>query len=406
MDRLTPYHCNIPIGRRGEASVVVRESPLGHRVSDLFSCALRRDNPQRPLFFVSHVLGKQRAIDPRVLGRFTRALANVYAARRGWSADLHVPHPTLVIAFAETATAMGQCVFDALRGDVTFCHSTRERVPGREPLLSAREAHSHAPEHYVYLEDRAALQRAREVLIVDDEITTGNTAASLIADIERIAPGKHYGILSLLDWQPQPSAAAQITRAALLRGDFSIAGSLRSVPPVLNELPPSDAVPGRWQRHTLQLPTLRDAPRFVQASGRFGIDPSQRSALERALAERARVLVTQRRGRRTLCLGSGECMYIPLRLAQALGERVAYQATTRSPAIPVPELNYGIVSGAQFRAPQDPQRIEYLYNVAAHEYDEVFLFLESSHVRAHEASLLCALESYEFTHKHVVVLGE
>jgi hypothetical protein len=421
MDRTVPYRCSVPIGRRGEAHVLVRESPLGHRVEDLFSCALRRDNASRPLFFVSHILGKQRPIDPRGLGRFTRALTYLYAARRGWQASpsealpVHVPHATLVFGFAETATAMGQCVFDSLRGDVTFCHSTRERVPGHDVVLRAQEAHSHAPEHFVYLEDRAALQRAREVLIVDDEITTGDTAASLIAAIERVAPGKHYGILSFLDWQPSAADSAlsglilrgvPITRASLLRGEFEIQGALRSAEPVLCALPEAGAPRSSWQRHVLQLETLPRAAQYVRASGRFGIDQAQRIELEGSLAARARKLAAARRGRRTLCLGTGECMYLPLRFAQLLGEHVSFQATTRSPAVPLPELDYGIVSGTQFRAPQDPARIEYLYNVEAHDYDEVFLFFETSHGAEREASLLRALERYQFAHRHVVVLGE
>jgi hypothetical protein len=415
MNRLVPYRCTIPIGKRGSASVVVHESPLGHRAEDLFSCALRRDDAKRQLFFVSHVLGKQRPIDPRVLGRFTDALLGVYAARRDWSTlPVQAPHPTLVIGFAETATAMGQCVFDGLRGDVTFCHSTRERVSGRQPVLSICEAHSHAPEHFLFLERPEALQRAREVLIVDDEITTGNTAAALISAIERIAPGKHYGVLSFLDWQPRAPDAAlarlakqgvSITCAALLRGELELDDTLRRASPALSELP-THTQPSGWQRHSLQLETTRDAPRYLRASGRFGIDQLQRLELERALAQRGHRLALARRGRRTLCLGTGECMYIPLRLAQMMGDQVSFQATTRSPAVPVAELNYGIVSGIQFQAPSDPERIEYLYNVAAHDYDEVFLFLEASNGRDTEAALLCALERCQFIHRHVVALSE
>lgn len=421
MDRPIPYRCTVPIGRRGVARVVVRESPLGHRVEDLFSCALRRDNCSRPLFFVSHILGKQRPIAPRVLGRFCTSLTHIYAARRSWQGSraaalpVQVPHATLVIGFAEAATAMGRCVFDALRGDVTFCHSTRERVPGCEVVLFAEETHSHAPEHFVYLDQRDALHRAREVLIVDDEITTGNTAASLIAAIERISPGKHYGILSFLDWQSDTTGSAlerlglrgvPITRCALIRGEFAIEGELRWAAPVLSEVPERGAPSDVWQRHTLHMERHARAPDYVSASGRFGVDQTQRRELEDTLSGHARDLVRLRRGRRTLCLGTGENMYLPLRLAQQLGDNVSFQATTRSPAIPLPELNYGIVSGAQFRALHEPERIEYLYNVEPGDYDEVFLFVETSQAREREASLLCALDRYQFAHRHVVVLGE
>jgi hypothetical protein len=62
----------------------------------------------------------------------------------------------VVLGYAETATALGHCVADALRAP--FClHSTRRAVPGSSRSEGFEEEHSHATSHLLLPEEPAAL---------------------------------------------------------------------------------------------------------------------------------------------------------------------------------------------------------------------------------------------------------
>ena len=68
-----------------------------------------------------------------------------------------------------------------------------------------------------------------------------------------------------------------------------------------------------------------------------------------------------------LVLGTEELMYLPLRLAALLDERVPaavrVQSTTRSPVAPLDRDGYAVRSAVAFDAPDEPGRVSYLYNL-------------------------------------------
>ncbi|COG31073.1 Protein of uncharacterised function (DUF3706) [Streptococcus pneumoniae] len=82
-------------------------------------------------------------------------------------------------------------------------------------------------------------------------------------------------------------------------------------------------------------------------------------------------------GKRTLCLGTGEFMYIPMKIAAEMGENILYQSTTRSPIHPVSnDVNYAIHNHFSYPSPEDPTITNYFYNISPHDYDEAFVFIE------------------------------
>lgn len=430
-----PYERIVPVSSHGSIGVSVVDSPLGCRLDDLFCMALRRNNRKRSFLFVSRILGKHIPIAPCTLHNGTYALAALYAAERGWldltrgqmaemfhrldfdhskQPRIRCPSKTLVVGFAETATAMGHCLFDALTGDVAYAHTSRERPHGWQSLLFAEEPHSHATEHFLYLHDRALLERAEEILIVDDELTSANTAANLVEALDAVAPGKRYGILTFLNWgggdqtprlRGLREQGIDITCAALLVGRFSDQVRFHEMLPDLSLSAGTDRAPrDNWQSHRLHMPAVTPETSYLWGTGRFGVHTERRPELERLISKHGKALAAQRKGRRTLCLGTGECMYLPLRLAGELGPDVFFHATTRSPAIPMKSIGYGIDSAVQFEAPDDPRRTEYVYNVDQPGCDELFLFVERPE-SAECQPLLRALERYGFEHYHRVILG-
>ena len=195
------------------------ENPLNLKIEDLFVMAARK-NKKRSFLFVSKVLGKHLPINP-AMGLLTGALlAGQYALK---SADMHfsnemelaehfnkanplVPDPYIpaslspvIIGFAETATALGQAFFAAFQ-KADYFHTTREIIAGEEPLIVFEEEHSHATSHRCYISNDV-LENSREIVLVDDELSTGKTALNIIRSIQAKFPREKYSVVCILDWR-------------------------------------------------------------------------------------------------------------------------------------------------------------------------------------------------------------
>ncbi|WP_205417770.1 phosphoribosyltransferase domain-containing protein, partial [Escherichia coli] len=58
----------------------------------------------------------------------------------------------------------------------------------------------HATSHRCYV-DESILQNNREVILVDDEMTTGKTNINIIRSIHERFPRTTYTVVSILDWR-------------------------------------------------------------------------------------------------------------------------------------------------------------------------------------------------------------
>jgi hypothetical protein len=115
---------------------------------------------------------------------------------------------------------------------------------------------------------------------------------------------------------------------------------------------------------------------YIKETGRFGIESKNNLALYQKISDAADVLRQRRTGSKTLCLGSGEFMYIPMKLAAEMGENVFYQSTTRSPIYIQNIKGYGARHGVSFPNPEDQDVAHFVYNIAPGIYDELFVFFE------------------------------
>src|SRR5690606_7844931 len=113
--------------------------------------------------------------------------------------------PTLVIGFAETATGIGYGVFEQLDiPDSFYLHTTRYKT-SNEKMLSFQEEHCHAPSHILYdVKDPALkkiLKTAENIILVDDEVTTGKTLTNIIKNLRQSLPWvKNYYAVSVINW--------------------------------------------------------------------------------------------------------------------------------------------------------------------------------------------------------------
>ncbi|HEY0815603.1 MAG TPA: phosphoribosyltransferase family protein [Pseudonocardia sp.] len=419
-----------------------------------------RDNPRRAQLLVSRVLGKHIPTDPRLVhaaalllgglvadvlaGRPRRALpvALVHAAVRGepgaaaallggitasptpadpTDADPTDANPTdaVVLGFAETATALGHGVAEAL-GGVDYLHSTRRPVSGFGPSGEFTEEHSHHTDHLLLPSDPELLARPRPLVLVDDELSTGRTVVNTIAALHRVAPREHYVVAALVDLRGSELtglpdgvrvdvvslARAALTmpddlaeRAAGLRAELR-AAEHRPADPDAREVP---AATGRVALAELGWPAE------LPAGGRHGFTPAHHRELAAVLPELAASLARAadvRADERTLVLGTEELMALPLRLAAALASLqdagaaptrpqeghlavaepavpgavpgVWFSTTTRSPAFVVDEPHYALTSGITFPAHDDPAEgpgPRYAYNVAE-DWDHVLVVVD------------------------------
>lgn len=159
----------------------------------LLGLALRR-NPKRAHLLVSSVLGKHVPQRPSVvygsglgLGRRVRELLGDEEAAR-----------SVVLGYAETATALGHAVADGL-GPAPYLHSTRRPVAGVARAGGFEESHSHATSHLLLPEDPKLLAGDGPLVLVDDEFSTGNTVLNTIRALHERYPRERYVVVALVD---------------------------------------------------------------------------------------------------------------------------------------------------------------------------------------------------------------
>ncbi|KAF6585155.1 phosphoribosyltransferase family protein [Paenibacillus polymyxa] len=348
------------------------------------------------------------------------------------------PEPIKFVGFAETATALGHSMYRLFDGGATYIHTTREDIPGLRPIIRFEEEHSHAVDHRCYALNEDAFAGDGPIVLVDDEITTGKTTLNIIRDIQEHFPRKQYVIASLLDWRTDSDERAfadleaeldiRITPLSLLKGKIEIQGT-----PVLDHAEyagqtgnaehaaTSTAEVNKDLSGTIDRCFEEDASAFERIShtsistdgyantapylkytGRFGLQSADNPALDAEIAYTAERLNQLRSGQRTLVMGTGEFMYIPMRIAAELGPNVYYQSTTRSPVYPHREEGYGVASGVTYPSPEDSTVRNFIYNVEPGQYDEIFVLLERESDPERMKPMLEALSRLGCDKVHVV----
>ncbi|MCC6926710.1 phosphoribosyltransferase domain-containing protein [Novosphingobium sp.] len=275
-----------------------------------------RENRRRGFLIVSRVLGRHIPARPAEMRAASNALA------RQLPADL--PEPVLVMGMAETAIALGQSVHqawcqDSGRRDALYLHSTRQLI-GREPIVRFEEPHSHASSHLIYAPDCPEwphrLEDVQSLVLVDDEVTTGNTFVNLAARLAPLLPQlKRIEIAVLTDWTGGDGFLAAMPAPA--RVHSLLAGTLAWK----GEGDENAAV----EPCTGRLGTLDQRTNFGRL-GTLGLRADHAALLAQFAPDHGDPLHV---------VGTGELLYPAFLLAEALeadGHDVLVQATTRSPA--------------------------------------------------------------------------
>jgi len=309
-----------------------------------------RTNAARGYLLVSRVLGKHLPVTPSRMARAHDALAAAL--------PVDLQGPVAFVGMAETATGLGWGVFESFgrrttRRDLVYLHTTRHPVAGHE-ALAFEERHSHGPAQVLCVPGATPAgdrwRAARTLVVVDDEVTTGLTAAALADRVARsgvplarrcmvalVASGR-----ATLTAEGGALAGWDVATLASVRVTFTAAGerAVTTAPQGLSPLP-EGVGSNAWGRvGAIAAPPLPEGL-LGWAEGRC------------------------RGAERVVVLGAGECMHPAFVLARALeaaGHVALVQATTRSPvhvggaiAATLP-CDDGLGSGAPFFLHNPPSR--------------------------------------------------
>lgn len=346
-----------------------------------------RHNPKRAFLFVSKVLGKHIPVRPQTMRHCHGVLAQ------------HLPEfaePSLFIGMAETATGLGQGVFEAYvqqhpQTDAHYVHSSRVRAENTE-AVAFEESHSHATRVWLHLpqtpKQQQHWQQAKHLVLIDDELSTGNTFRNLLQQCLQLAPNiERVYWVSIADFigakraELIAASALPLQCISLLRGQWQFTGNGTVLP-----------VSAAAQAHAGQEPQVCDT-----GFGRLGVDALVH--LQAALL--APMLPNIAAGERVLVLGCGEFMHAALVLAEYLErEQQAQcwvQSTTRSPI-----LQWGAIEAIHTAGdPYDEGVPYFVYNVVRAHYDHVLICHEQQANAAlqHTAAALQA-HLISFTQEH------
>ncbi|SFB25847.1 MULTISPECIES: phosphoribosyltransferase family protein [unclassified Bacillus (in: firmicutes)] len=400
--------------------VKISENPYNLQIDDLFTMAARI-NKRRSFLFVSKVLGKHLPIVPAkglltaaLLGaRYLEVVKNEVTSGKKSLIELfnenkldYKPkafvgseYNPVVIGFAETATALGHSFFDCFKkGD--FFHTTREQLPLQEAVITFEEEHSHATSHRCYVPE-SLINNNREIILVDDEVTTGKTALNIIRSIHSQFPRSQYTLVSILDWRSledrnqfvllEKELGIEVHCVSLISGDFKIEETSfheeeknENSNPTSFKLVPETVylekeLPDLYENINTPNVTLDGVQKdvsYLKETGRFGLDSNENVFLHEKIFTSGKLLRKKRTGNKTLCLGTGEFMYLPMRIAAEMGSGTFYQSTTRSPVYIKDKVDYGARYGLSFPNPEDHLVPHFVYNIPPNGYDEIFLFFE------------------------------
>ena len=391
-----------------ETKINITENPYQLPLEELFTMAARV-NKKRSFLFVSKVLGKHLPIDPNK-GLLTGALLAARFIEKAKNSECPEKerlrssflsdHPVycshsfisknsnpIIIGFAETATALGHAFFECFQ-TADYFHTTREVLRDRNPEITFEEEHSHATAHRCYI-PRQLMQNNREIILVDDEMTTGKTALNIIQSIHSQFPREVYTVVSILDWRSEENKhefrqlerklGITISVVCLVAGQVEV-NQLKEIKERFIEDVQSETASSSVEY--LQLASFftavpcQDLVPYIQETGRFGIQSEANHASQLKISAAAAFLRQKRSGEKTLCLGTGEFMYIPMKLAAEMGNGVFYQSTTRSPIFIADIEGYGARTGITFANPEDQEIRNFVYNIHSGQYDEVFVFIE------------------------------
>ena len=293
---------------------------MNYTRNELFSIAKRYNNLKRTYLIVNKKQAKYLPSKPSETFAMTNALA-----QKMWKAGVKDEN-TLVIGFAETATALGRLIADHF-SQAFYLTTTREEITGK--CIEFKEEHSYVVEQRIAIEALSKSHSFSQVIFVDDEFTTGRTlrnlAKELLKEVPSLRNSKKFAV-TIIDRTNEENKAKLkelgIEIISLLSfTDDNFEEQVKDIEITEPEKVPED------QKEIITVDHLGNIP-----NARLGYSCGGINTLAQNLLKRYKSQIQQ--ANNILVLGTEEFMAVPIYFAREIekfGKSVVCHATARSP---------------------------------------------------------------------------
>jgi len=358
-----------------EVKIRVKENPFYLDINDLFEMGARI-NKKRAFLFVSKVLGKHIPVSPQKAIQYGKLLGELYykdevstSTKKGV-----LPKHTIFIGFAETATALGYSAFSFFK-NCSYIHTTRDIFSNKEKVFEFKEEHSHATNHFLYSNKKDFFNNEDPIIFIDDELTTGKTVLNFIKEINKKYPRREYHVLTILDWRNDEN----IKKYKELEDDFNI--KIKVHPLIKGSIEVFGGFDKTYTEKRIKKEGKEVEVEFYELNekithltGKFGTNSALQKELDDLVVRVAKKIDDT--SKRKLVLGTGEFMYIPMKVACKLSGDVKYHSTTRSPIVPMNKKEYAIKNKFYLKNIYDESIDEFVYNIPKGAYDSLYIMYE------------------------------
>lgn len=377
----------------GELTLNVEFSDIN--INELFDIAERKNNQKRQFLFVSKILGKHIEVSPEKMQQTYFSLSNKLRQQ-------NIEFPALFIGLAETATCLATEIFESFNDNKNtnfYLQSSRYKVQNCK-VINFSEEHSHAPQQYINISENFLqtniLNTAKTLVLIDDEITTGNTFKNIFLALRKhnfLAEVKTIIFVSLTNFLSQESlknlqdtfANINLKTCEILRGNYQFEQNLN-----IQNIQKFSVVKKDFSKNIV----LND-----NFFGRCGLNSNLnneqnfykkniQNLVENCYLNALKIINSNNAvHHKILVLGSGEFMFFPykfsLNLQQVFSQNknnveIFFKATTRSPIFTTNKNTDIIQNQIAFLDNYNEGIDNYIYNLKNHSYNQIFLCVETS----------------------------
>jgi pyrimidine operon attenuation protein/uracil phosphoribosyltransferase len=366
----------------------------------LVSTVLGKHIPQNPhiIFYAAEMLAEQiwryelyPNVNMDVVRRITREklIAVMDGANpltlelRGPEHSFSLPSQVTVFGYAETATSLGATVAEQLCAP--YIHSTRYPVAGSVEYGGFEEEHSHATAHHITPQNVRMLDNSNvKIVLVDDELTTGNTVMNTIRMFESHTHHHVYYVATLTDLRTQAAVdqfaefekemGVEVHVVSLISAELHVpAGSVEKADPIIERiknLPEADMFTGR--KGQIFVRNYETAPLNLS----LGVNDYDMWNMK-VQAQNLLDIIAPVTDERVLLLGIEEDMYFSLLVGKELQNRVTdetkifFSSATRSPVVAYPNPGYAIKDRIKYSVPGE-ETPRFAYNIGT-DFDRIII---------------------------------
>ncbi len=351
---------------------------------DLIHLGKRFNNTKRNYLLVNPLQGKHIPVSPNKSLEMVKVLSDKVA--------LKYPKANLVIGFAETATAIGFMVAKALGENCNYITTTRENPAGS--YFEFKEEHSHAVDQKLYDENLDKfLSLTEEIILVDDELTTGKTVINFINQLKEKYPvinNKKIIAVSIINRINVKNEELLKTKGVLC--EYLIKPSNSEYEKIVEEFN-IKAQTDYYEKDKLIFPdiTVITVPKYINNFIK-GVNLKSFNQELEIITNKAVASIKSKleNSDNILVLSTEEFMYQGIALGNLIEElklvnSVSFHATTRSPIGICDSETYPVKNGFRLNSFYEIERPTYIYNLK--KYDKAIIYTDSNCSGAIEIAL-------------------